>query len=240
MTVEEVASQLTQRISPALGHWFASCVERNSENEAVTVLLSDEGQEALDGLVRLIESAAAVVGVEAREVLPLADFKPHDFTEENFNSVLAELRTVMFLHRERFSSIRLLPSNKQSPQCDLIADRAGSRFAIEVKLITSATFQYPGHAKRRMNLSQRLKDEATKAMSGQLAPVSMKSQRCDLRMIVIAVDSPKTITFTQPRQLMDSLVEAYKALEDASNFHIALITGMADSGGMMYCYPEYN
>ena len=76
--------------------------------------------------------ASTITGLSPSELVKKSDFKINDFDSDRFDSMLAEIRTIVYLNNIGFEEIKPLKAPKGIKEADLLAELNGTKWAIEV------------------------------------------------------------------------------------------------------------
>jgi len=84
----------------------------------------------------LLDNVKKITGQSKEDILIAVDFNDKDKTTQKLESILTELRTVVFLKDFCFTEIKILKSKKKTPCPDISAKFHYKKFVIEVKCLT--------------------------------------------------------------------------------------------------------
>ena len=87
-------------------------------------------------ITSLVEKTSIVTNQSTNEVIECSDFREQELSKEKLESIIAELRSVVFLDNNKFKNIKLIKSSKNK-SCDIYAENLNRKFDIEVTCLTN-------------------------------------------------------------------------------------------------------
>ncbi|MFA7245183.1 MAG: hypothetical protein WC070_03325 [Candidatus Magasanikbacteria bacterium] len=84
----------------------------------------------------LLEKVSKITKYTKEEILEKCDYIIVDTKKEKLESILAELRSVIFLNTISFKNIEILKRHKKKKNVDILASLSNDKFDIEVTCFT--------------------------------------------------------------------------------------------------------
>ena len=218
-------------IPTELHTYFERLLKRPEDGSQFHRAMECHQEATFRSLNHLFQKVSQIVSMPPDEVLRRVDFNKNDLSPERIESLLAELRAIVFLHDRGFKNIIPIRAGaRKSP--DLSASAHGCDFLIEV--VTS-----PHFAPRVFH------DSVVKWAVGRLNhrdkldQIEGASATCQ-RMFVIVLNSSGAVALNQRSDYLQMLREVWQALGSQPNLFIALVTGRVSLGeGTDDCiFPE--
>jgi hypothetical protein len=180
-------------------------------------------QEELDltckALDRTFGRAAEILDASPEEVVQATDWSPNDLDPNRFDAMLAELRAVVFLDDEGFSSNRLLPSMREK-KADGTATRGDNKYAIEVACCT--TFKHPPYLAPFITSKYEQKKDQLRATA--------EVEHCHGSVLVLVfVDLSQTALVTREDYLDRGIKPAWCKLRLPTNTHLGVVAHPSDN-----------
>lgn len=123
----------TSRLAGNIKELFARAVTAKSPSGLKTAIKNNP-QAFIQNVDRMLTACGAILGYSKADVLFITGFNKNDMARERFEAALAELRAVLFLNSEGFSSLKLLPQ-ASATGADITGMRGGRNYIFEVRCL---------------------------------------------------------------------------------------------------------
>jgi hypothetical protein len=110
--------------------YFANVVG-GSVSSALKAGLKKNPSALIKNIDRLLGAGSGILGCSKEEVLFITGFNKNDMAPERFEAALAEIRAVVFLHREGFCDLRFIACNGGT-SADIAGTRGNQNYVFEV------------------------------------------------------------------------------------------------------------
>jgi hypothetical protein len=172
-----------------------------------------------NALERTFRRAGQILDAMPEEVVQATDWSPNDLDPNRFDAMLAELRAIVFLDDEGFSSIRLLAS-KGHKKADGTAMRGETKYAVEVACCT--TFKHPPELAPFVAGKYNDKRDQLEATA--------QVERCDGSLLVLVfVDLSQTALVTRNDNLEAGIKPAWQESGLPMTTHMAVVAHPDDN-----------
>jgi len=185
----------------------------------------------VSGVRSLVGKVSIVTSQDIDEVLISSDFRESEFSKEKLESIIAELRSVMFLKNNNFQNIKLIRGSK-TKSCDIYAENGHEKFDVEVTCLTAT------HSRGKNGLSYVFDDdkflrEFTDRINSKLN--QLNAGISNHKMLVFVVNRYPEIALTNGQEYEKLIRVAYEQSSLASKYYLGLVTGDFD-----FIYPNLN
>lgn len=148
---------------------------------------------------------------------------------DHLQAIFGVMRTINTLHPLGFVNIHPLVRQKDRREADLVAERAGARFAIEVFRSSEIAYRYPNHKDRARNLQEYIADRY-RVKRKQLA-ATIEAHRCAKALLAVVIDSYPAKALVQGEGFLAVARDSYRMIRSPPSTHLLIFTGMADVHG---------
>ena len=189
----------------------------------------------------IVDSACRNTGRDRDTLLRDTDFDPNDLDPDRLDAAIGELRGINHLRNEGFDRIRLLRAQRGTRTADLVAERNGQKYALDVACSSAGAARGVDALAGYMLGVCRLKEKQlnnTKEVAG-----------CRYRGLVFVVNSEPALSFGYQLLYRRAARQVYEALGVPADYFVAVMTGQiafvaggeADSfeGPDDVVYPEW-
>lgn len=188
---------------------------------------NDVKSENCNAILNLFSNVKEITGQSSEEVLEGVDFTEADKRLEKLEAVLAELRAVMFLKNYSFTGISLLPGDAslKTRRPDILAQKDGVSFAIEVKCLTAA------HSREKipgLNI-YRLDDDkflTTLKSYTEKAKTQLDSIKSDKKMMVFVLNRAPDLQLHKKEEYQKIIQCLIGQLNWGQEYYLGFLTGM--------------
>jgi hypothetical protein len=169
-----------------------------------------------------------ILNTDNKSIMQGTDFDSADLDPERFDAMIAELRSVGFLHDEKFTGVRLLPQTRKQRGADILAFYGRTQYAIEVACSSRNAYRYPDHKRRSSDLVDWIINKFHEKEE-QLRQTAKKEGSSRLALIVVLNSWPALPALT-PVDYHSLLEVAWDSLNQPQDVHLAIVTGMVGLG----------
>jgi len=178
-----------------------------------------QGEEQIRRTIdQLFKVVCEITSLRPDALLAQLSFDPNNKDEDMFQSLFGVMRTITTLHRLGFSEIRPLPASKTRKEADLIAQRDGVTYAVEVFRANERTWRYPGY-KCEDHIATRYTNEKKPQLEA-----TMRNWGCSKSMAAIVFDSDSKALLEKP-DIQEIVESVYYQVGCPANTHFLLFTG---------------
>jgi hypothetical protein len=171
----------------------------------------------LKAIEGLFNKACTITGCFPHELLNGIDFNKNDLTKEKLESLLAELRTIIWINSLGMRKIRPL-SQKQNRFVDLIAEHKNVNCGIEVFCAPEDYNRYPGHTKKSCDLVDYF------VKKGVEKKQQLDNSGCDLKLLVLVLNASPAIQLMNRDEYIELLTSVENLLGWGDKYHFAIIS----------------
>jgi len=189
----------------------------------------------------IIDSACRNTGRDRDSLLRDTDFDPNDLDPERLDAAISELRGINHLRHEGFQNIKLLRAHPGTRTADLVAERGGHKYALDVACSSAG-------AARTVDALAGYMLEVCRLKERQLNNTK-ETDRCKYRGLLFVVNSRPVLVFGYQPLYRRAARQVYEALGAPADYFVAVMTGQialvaggeADSfqGPDDVVYPEW-
>ena len=202
--------------------YFAKVVGRNYRS-ALRAGLKRNPAALIRNIDRLLGTGSGILGCSKEEALFITGFNKNDMAPERFEAALAEIRAVVFLHREGFCNLRLIRQNGCT-SADISGTRGNQNYVFEVCCLQADNNVNPvdylglkyDKKKRQLNSAR-------------------KKYKCERGGLIFAARPDVFEGFAHKAGLRDLAVGLYSKKNNPPFTHICLLSG--DKGSV---FPEWD
>ncbi|MCX5785097.1 MAG: hypothetical protein NTX59_05370 [Elusimicrobia bacterium] len=123
------------RLPEDVKRYFAKVAGRKPHS-ALKAELKRNPADFIGNMDRLLAAGSGILGRPKEEVLFITGFNKNDMAPERFGAALAELRAVVFLHREEFGDLKFI-RQRGGTSADISGVRGGQNYVFEVCCLQS-------------------------------------------------------------------------------------------------------
>jgi len=215
-------------IPKELWEYIVNVKDRNIKEELLPVLMgSSERKVVLEKIDRLFKVVSEILQLSPSEITKALDFHPNDIGEGRIDAFFAELRTISWLHLQKFQNIKSLraASKKRS---DIYAEFNSSKYIVEVFCMIQGNYEWPNPPNRSYDLIQYYitRAEEKKKQIDETA----KDFGCDKKILALVLDYKREVALHGRSDFLKKLQCISNRLNWGESYHFALITGMVTSG----------
>jgi hypothetical protein len=219
--------------------WIINAIQAKKSSWLLTMLQEnpDTTVKNLDGFFGLMRG---ILKCDNKSLMQGTDFNSEDLDPERFDSMIAELRGVGFLHDQEFVDIRLLTASQKQRGADIRATYNGVGYAVEVVCSSRNAYRYPDHVRRSSDLIEWIVDRFHEKQE-QLNQTAIE-EGCPKRALVVILNSYPALQLETRHEYIKILRETWNRLKKPQDVHLAIVTGMVKSGvGLDDCvFPAWS
>lgn len=180
----------------------------------------------------LIKNVSDITNQSIDEVIRCSDFKDQDLRREKLESIIAELRSVVFLDNNNFKNIKLIKSSKKKPSCDIYAENLNRKFDIEVTCLTN-TYSRPKEKDRPYYIldNDKFLREFTSRIKTKVDQLNAGVN--SYKMIIFTMNHYPEKALTDEKKYRELIKKAYSQSRLGNNYYLGLITTAVD-----FIYPN--
>lgn len=117
-------------IPQELVRYLDTCMKNQITNR-FTMALADAPEVTVQAIDEMFRIASSATGLTPDALLRATDFNGNDLDETRLTAAFAEIRSINFLHQEKFTHIRPIKAGVKK-SCDILAKRGDLDYAVEV------------------------------------------------------------------------------------------------------------
>lgn len=176
-------------------------------------------EKVAEGFDQMFIRASKITGLDPSGVLRSTDFEWRDLDPTRVESALAEIRVIFFLDEQGFTEIVPLRSRGRL-EADLIADREGIKFAIEV--VDSYYYAIKRFSSEQISrwIVSRYQSEEKYA---QLAATADRYD-CSRWAFITIIDTQPAVALQVHEDFQEAALLAWTEI-GTSNLHVCVVTG---------------
>ena len=203
--------------------WYFARVVARKPHSALKAGLKKNPAALIKNIDRLLGAGSGIVGCAKEEVLFITGFNKNDMAPERFEAALAEIRAVVFLHREGFCDLRFIAQNGGT-SADISGTKGDQNYVFEVCCL---------QADKDINSvdSLELKYDKKKRQLNS----SRKKHKCERGGLIFAAKPAVFEGFAHKAGLRELACALYARKNNPSSTHICLLSG--DKGSV---FPEWD
>lgn len=173
----------------------------------------------------IVDAACQNTGRDRDSLLRDTDFDPNDLDADRLDAAIGELRGINHLRHEGFKNIKLLRAQRGTRTADLVAERDGQKYALDVACSSAGTARTVDALAGYMVEVCRLKER-------QLNNTKEK-YRCKYRVLLFVVNSDPALVFGCQPLYRRAAREVYEVLGSPADYFVIVMTGQitAVAGG---------
>ncbi len=180
-------------------------------------------------ITSLVEKVSSVTNQSINEVIRCSDFREQELSKEKLESIIAELRSVMFLDNNNFKNIKLIKSSKNKSS-DIYAENLNRKFDIEVTCLTNT------YSRGKDGPSYILdNDKFLREFTGRITTKidQLKAGVNSYKMIIFTMNRYPEKALTDDKEYRELIKEAYNQSKLSNDYYLGLLTGDVD-----FIYPN--
>jgi len=181
-------------------------------------------------ILKLLNNVSKITEKPAVSILKGIDFNPSDKSIEKLEAILAELRAVAFLKNNTFQKITLLSSKKKQSYPDMIAERDGQKFVIEVACLTKK------HSRKKISKLDVYEFDDNKFVNTLKSIAKRKKEQLDVieskkKMLVFIINRSPDLELYNLNEYKNILKNLVSELEwNSKKYYFAVVTGCEING----------
>lgn len=177
------------------------------------------------GIDSLLNKVSSVTAQSIDNIIICSDFKGQELSIEKLESIISELRAVVFLHNNNFLNIKLLKRFKNKPRVDIYAEKLDKNFNIEVTCLTAE------HSREKNGLYYILDDdkflrEFTSRIKSKISQLNNGVN--NKKMLIFVMNRYPEKALTDEKKYREFFKKAYDQSELNNNYYLGLVTGNVD------------
>jgi len=179
--------------------------------------LEEEFDSVVTSTNTIVDTASQNTGRDRDSLLRDTDFDPNDLDPDRLDAAISELRGINHLRKEGFENIRLLRAQPGTRTADLVAERNGQNYALDVACSSAGATRGVDALARYMLGVCRLKEKQLNN--------TKESAGCRYRGLVFVVNSEPAVVFGYQPLYRRATRQAYEALGSPTDYFVVLVTG---------------
>lgn len=203
---------------------YCAAIIRSASGSSLKAALKADAAKVVKNIDRLLAAGGEIFGCSKEEVLFATGFNKNNRAPERFESALAELRAAEFLHREGFTSLKLIGAGPKK-SADIFGIRDGRKYVFEVCCIQRHNEPAAASA---AHLEAKYDEKLVQVNS------SRKEYGCERGGIVFVTDPYNFAAFTDDMDLKKLAAELHARKNKSRFVHMCLL-----SGGSAAVFPEW-
>jgi hypothetical protein len=165
----------------------------------------------------IVDSACRNTGRDRDSLLRDTDFDPNDLDPDRLDAAISELRGINHLWHEGFQNIRLLRAQPGTRTADLVAERDGQKYALDVACSSAS-------ATRAVDALAAYMLEVCLLKEKQLNNTK-ETCRCRYRGLLFVVNSDPALVFGYQPLYRQAARQVYEALGEPAGYFVFVVTG---------------
>jgi hypothetical protein len=179
---------------------------------------------AIAWLNNLLRRCREITGLDDDEIIRRTDFVSTDLHHDRLDSMLGELRSVVFLADSGCELVDLQKAVNGRRRADIIAVRRGRRYAFDVFTPTKISSKWLSEL--QAHIAETYGDKTT-----QLA-TTREELKCDASGLIVVLNADRPLMFETHDDYLRAAREILAAVGNPSDTHFAFLTGrVTDAGG---------
>lgn len=179
-------------------------------------------------ILQLLKNAGHACDLDVEDLLSGVDFDPNNPTEQKLESIISELRAIVFLNEVGFKDIRPLARCAERKKADLCAQFKDQKFAIEAACLTSV------HSREKMNGMDAYSLDREKFITTLRSIAEGKKSQIDAdtsvqgKLVIFVINrSPERELYSR-EDYSAILASLSTYLDWGSGYFFAVVTGLED------------
>ncbi len=172
---------------------------------------------------KLFEVVCGITGLAPDDLLVRLSFDPKNRDDDMIQSLFGVMRTITTLRDQGFIKITPLPASKAQKEADLIAERDGLTYAVEVFRANERTWRFPGY-KCEDYIATRYKKEKKAQLDATMAKYG-----CAKAIVAIVFDSDSK-ALLDGSEIQNVVEDVFYQTGTPDNTHFLLFTGTQTPG----------
>jgi len=220
---------------------YCAGIIRSALSSSLKDALKADAAKVIENIDMLLTAGGDILGCSKEEVLFTTGFNKNNMAPERFESALAELRAVNFLHNEGFGGLELIGSGPKK-SADISGIKDGRKYVFEVCCITrsndlaSVDHLFDGLGAATATSKKKPVDYLELKYDEKIVQVnsSRKEYGCERGGIFFVINAYNFVPFMDDKDLKELAGELHARKNKSRLVHVCLICG-----GSVAVFPDW-
>ena len=220
--------------------YYAKLCSTNTRHPLLRATQIYGEQSILDNIDKLFRITLRNTGLEKKELFSDLSFDRNNLDDDHLQSIFGVMRAINILSGIGFSNLRPLRPKKRKRESDLVGEKNGEKYAIEVFRSNERAYRFPDHHRYPNSLQRYIAKRYLRDKRLQLES-TMRTYKCQKALLAVVMDSQPAKALVAGSDWNVVAKKTFELMKTPTNTQLFIFTGMSDIDGKdeFIFYPTF-